>query len=424
MKSYHRFCQRKSLELKCFNDEIHLCICQQVDEESVANCLEFDHQMDLNCSSQSGCLNGGQCSQEYSDCPRVSICACSPCSYCKQCQLSTDIFSLSLDAILAFHIRPYQSISHQPWSVLMSLILTLLVVFLGLTNGIFSLITFDNASTRESGCGIYLFSSSILTIFTMIIFLLKFFIVLFSQMGSIRNGLFLTVQCHSIDYFLRSTLTMDQWLSAFVAIERAFIMHKGANFDREKSKSVAKGIVSGLVLITMVTNVLDPIYRSLFEEDEVEDEERRVWCIVQYPSYIRILDLITNVIHFFLPFFINLISAITVIILGARQQAKFQTHQKYKELLQKQIHQHKNLLIGPCILVVLAIPRLIISLKSGCMKSSSDSFLFLFGYFISLIPPLLTFILFVLPSDTYKQAFRKAIGEYRNVIGGHSDNQV
>ena len=50
------------------------------------------------------------------------------------------------------------------------------------------------------------------------------------------------------------------------------------------------------------------------------------------------------------------------------------------------------------------------------MKSTSNSWLFLLGYFLSLIPPLLTFILFVLPSTTYKQIFKKAINQYRNMI--------
>ncbi len=73
-----------------------------------------------------------------------------------------------------------------------------------------------------------------------------------------------------------------------------------------------------------------------------------------------------------------------------------------------------------CILIILGIPRLIISFTSACMKSTSDSWLFLVGYFISLIPPLLTFILFVLPSKTYKETFRKAISQYRNIFSRRS----
>lgn len=88
--------------------------------------------------------------------------------------------------------------------------------------------------------------------------------------------------------------------------------------------------------------------------------------------------------------------------------------QKYTNKLIEQIYQHKNLLIGPCVLIIFGISRLIISFAPGCMKSSSDSWLFLFGYFISLIPPIVTFVLFVLPSSTYYQIFRKAISRYRN----------
>ncbi len=69
-------------------------------------------------------------------------------------------------------------------------------------NGILSLITFKNKTTRESDCGIYLLCSSIITLLTMIIFLLKFVILLLSHMGLIKNRLFLNIQCHSIDFIL------------------------------------------------------------------------------------------------------------------------------------------------------------------------------------------------------------------------------
>ncbi len=47
--------------------------------------------------------------------------------------------------------------------------------------------------------------------------------------------------------------------------------------------------------------------------------------------------------------------------------------QIYKDILNEQIRQHKNLLIGPCVLIILGVSRLIISFTSGCMKSTSDS---------------------------------------------------
>jgi hypothetical protein len=209
---------------------------------------------------------------------------------------------------------------------------------------------------------------------------------------------------------------MDQWLTAFVAIERSFIVRKGVNFNKEKFKLKAKWAISVLVLISIITNIHDPIYRKLFVEDDNVDDEKRIWCIVQYSSIIRTINVMINIIHFIVPFIINVISALTIIIMSTRQQAVIKKKKKYREILKEQIHERKNLLIGPCVLIILGIPRLIISFTSGCMKSTSDSWLFLLGYFISLIPPLLTFILFVLPSKTYKEAFRQAISRYRNLI--------
>jgi hypothetical protein len=215
---------------------------------------------------------------------------------------------------------------------------------------------------------------------------------------------------------------MNQWLTAFVAIERAFIMIKGVYFDKKKFKSLAKWAILALILMTIVTNIHDPIYRRLSEEiGNDDDDEDRLWCLVKYPSdVIRTIDLIINILHFIIPFIINVISALIIIFKGTRQQAAVQKKKEYREVLNVQFQQHKNLLIGPCVLIILGIPRLIISFTSGCMKSTSDSWLFLLGYFISLIPSLLTFILFVLPSKTYKETFRKAINQYRNLSNRRS----
>ncbi len=139
-------------------------------------------------------------------------------------------------------------------------------------------------------------------------------------------------------------------------------------------------------------------------------------CIIEYPSAIHVINIIINSFHLIVPFIINSVSAIFIIIMNARQRIAMRKTHKYKEVLNEQIKQHKNLLIGPFVLAILALPRLIISLTSGCMKSLINSWLFLVGYFISLIPQLLTFILFVSPSITYKEAFRKSINQYRNII--------
>jgi len=88
--------------------------------------------MNLNCSGQSGCLNGGKCYQENINCPRISMCQCLDCYFGRICQLDTNGYSLSLDAILGYHIQPNIRISQQSHAVLISL----MIVFGGLINSI------------------------------------------------------------------------------------------------------------------------------------------------------------------------------------------------------------------------------------------------------------------------------------------------
>ncbi len=89
------------------------------------------------------------------------------------------------------------------------------------------------------------------------------------------------------------------------------------------------------------------------------------------------------------------------------------TEQNYRKVLFEKLLQHKHLLITPFLLIILAIPRLIISFASGCMQTADDAWLFLVGYFISFIPPILIFFIFVVPSQTYKEEFCNTFKRYQ-----------
>lgn len=52
--------------------------------------------------------------------------------------------------------------------------------------------------------------------------------------------------------------------------------------------------------------------------------------------------------------------------------------------------------------------RVIISLVADCVKTNPSTWLYLFGYFISFIPAVLIFVVFVLPSPLYKAEFSRS----------------
>ncbi len=50
------------------------------------------------------------------------------------------------------------------------------------------------------------------------------------------------------------------------------------------------------------------------------------------------------------------------------------------------------------------------------MTSIRDSWLFLIGYFLSFIPSMLIFMVFIFPSKLYKEELRRSIKRYRQRI--------
>jgi hypothetical protein len=374
IKYYHLPCKNQH-ELVCFYDSIHLCLCN-LDRQ--ANCFEFDHNVNYNCSVYNLCENGGQCFEDDQKCPSSLMCACFNCYFGSRCQFSTKDSALSLDIILGYRIRPNQRINQQTIVVKVAIALTTVIFCLGLISNILSFLTFRMKNTRSVGCGLYLFTSSIISMITMLIFIIKFWFLLASQTGSINNRLFIQIQCTSIDFLLRFLLSSGDWLRSCVAIERAVTVWKGVNFDKTKSKHIAKWIILIVILFTICTHIHDPLHRYLSEDEE----EQRLWCITKYSSIMQLLDWIINIFHFFVPFLFNCISALIVIIIAARVRSNTQKKQPYKKFLLEQFQQHKFLLISPCVLIVLALPRLIISFLFECIKSARDSWFYLIGYFI------------------------------------------
>ena len=418
IKYYHQPCQNLLLNLSCFHDEAQFCLCYSFHGKRLANCFSFDHNLKYDCYGSNECENDGSCFQDSRECPKRSICQCKPCSFGRRCQFVTDSFGLSLDAILAYHISSDLTISQQSAITLFSLAFTIIFIITGLIDGSLSLITFKNRQVLDVGCGIYLLYSSINNILTIIIFGLKYFILLLAQMTIVSDRSFLNSQCYLLDFLLRICLYMNQWINACVAVERTMTIVKDIYFDKKKSKQAARWIIIVLLIIIIGTNSHDPIHRRLIDEkNDDNDEKARIWCVVTYPSTsLQRYNFIVHIFHFFVPFIINIISSLILITTKSRQQTRIQRNDSYKQILRKQIKQYKHLLIAPIILVILALPRLILVFISKCMGSVDDAWIFLSFYFISFIPSMLNFIVFILPSEFYKNEFRRSIIKYRKLF--------
>lgn len=410
IKYYQLICQN-NYQLRCFYDQTQLCLCTR---NHLTNCFDFNHSKTSTCDENDYCQDNGYCYINNLTCPTKFLCVCKPCYHGTLCQFTTSGTILSLDSIIGYHIQPHVSFLKQYFVIKLSTGITILMLLLSIVGNSMSIMTFSRKNSLEVGCGIYLLSSTILSFLTMFIFAYKFWSLLAIQMALITNQMFLYLNCKMIDFLLRFLPAIIEWLNACVATERAFNIILGIHFNKPKSKFWAKFIIIIVIFINIVSVIDDPINRRLLEDTE----EQRIWCIVSYAhsSWLNIYNKILNTIHFMIPFSINFISALIIILITARKRSVIFRHQTFDEHLRGQFQQHKHLLISSLILVILALPRLIISFFSDCMKSARDPWLFLSGYFISFIPLVLTFPIFVIPSKVYSSEFISSTKYYRSKI--------
>jgi hypothetical protein len=61
------------------------------------------------------------------------------------------------------------------------------------------------------------------------------------------------------------------------------------------------------------------------------------------------------------------------------------------------------------VLLILALPRLIISLGSLCIDTSWRNYVFLAGYFISFMPFMLTLFIFIIPAPVYRDELKSSL---------------
>jgi hypothetical protein len=167
IKYYHMSCQN-TIDLVCFYDEIHLCLCTS-DRQS--NCFEFDHHMTYDCQGSNLCDNQALCIQDRRICPTVSFCACRRCYFRSTCQFSTHDSMLSLDIILGYHIESNTSLIQQPNIVQWAMTISFIMFIIGIVSSFLSIQTFLSANTRHVDCGLYLLASLIISAIVMTIFI-------------------------------------------------------------------------------------------------------------------------------------------------------------------------------------------------------------------------------------------------------------
>lgn len=337
---------------------------------------------------------------------------------------------LTLDDLLRNEIERNQTIRNQSILIRMSITLIMIMFIAGLINSILSFLTFRNDKLRKVGCGIYLLSSSVTSLLTISMLTIKFWFVILTLMNEIVNVNLLRYGCICIESFLKIFVYFDAWLNACVAVERAVNVSKEIQFNRRQSKRIARWIVCLLPLFIMLTILHEPLHRdlltyttdkytlmneTLFDSNQtnIYESQDHYLCVTNYSHSMQIYNTAILFFHLTGPFLANLCSALYIIFGTTQRRSTFRSNDSYRKDLFKQFNRHKQLVISPIILLILSLPRLIISLASGCVDVSNNPWLYLCAYFISFTPSILVFVVFVFPSKLYRKTFTELLQSWK-----------
>jgi hypothetical protein len=407
VKNYQRPCLERNTneQLRCFYDDQLICLC---DKTNHVDCFNLE-SIPSRCSWNK-CSDRGICVQDNELCPTTSLCLCEPCSFGSICQFSTDGYVLSLDAILGSHIRPNgTSLLHQTQVIQITVsILSILLVFGGVFNA-FTVGTFSQRIAREVGCGLYLFVSSFLGLLTMITLMCKIIVLLYTDQSN--------VSCSLTEFLLKWLPTSCEWMNACVAVERTLAVIYQTAFSRSESKRVSKWI--GTSVLVFVGIICSP--ELIFRRMKHDNQDDRFWCVLTINAgqpTLRTMYTVSNIFLFLFPVIINLISGVVIVMGTLNSKARTKRNpipaitnttnrrinKKRCGALQQQIMKHKHILIGPVLLALLSLPRLIFTFIFVCTKLDERPFLNIFGYLLGFLPSMAVFFAFILPSQAYRTA--------------------
>lgn len=403
---YHQICRTKrdstTASLTCFRDNNYLCVCEK--DYYRAECFGYDRNVDR-CSL---CLANGYCLKGNLQKKQDFLCLCPHCYHGKLCQFSNELMSFTLDSLIAKDIQTNRKLFSGVY------ISTIVIIFLfGLFNNLCSYVTFRRPKPRKFGLGNYLLIISITNQFSLTLLLLKVIHITLGSNGTLfYHSSFNLYSCKIVSYLLSVCTRITYWLTSLVTIERLWIVLFPTS-NILKKPPVAFGLIFFFILGVFGMHVHEVLYYITIIDPSYVNINITL-CVTNYVQpFISIYNRVNVLIHYFAPFLIQFFSITILIVQTARNRARVggNSQQTFVDLFKKQFRTHKDHYVTPIIIVLSSLPQAIFSFAYACTESNQlwQRYMLLSTYFLSYLPQFLGFILYVIPSTTFKEEFQQTV---------------
>ena len=246
------------------------------------------------------------------------VCLCPPCHSGDRCQFNTKSFSFTLDQLFS----PDLNSDQRQTTISLLIFFSLLLFFLALPNNIFSFITLRRRSCLRYGIGHYLLWMSVINQVNLLFFFARLTQLILKIGQTSSSSLLDDLLCKVLNYFLSSLTRLVYWLTSLISIERVY-MTIFINGQWLKKPRIARR----LILLTFFVVFVTDLYELFFYQSlpnvitgqgsicvlEVSENDRTLWMT---------FHLLFLVLHSLLPFLINLLSTIIIMVIIIRKKIK------------------------------------------------------------------------------------------------------
>ncbi|UJR32509.1 hypothetical protein I4U23_019971 [Adineta vaga] len=313
---------------------------------------------------------------------------CPSCFYGSICQFTTSHYSISIETFFDVSFSSNKT-------MVMSCMAVLFV--LGTICNILAIITFCQAS-QGRGNRIYRLWITIIGQCGTIIFALRLFLLISRQSSGF-------IDCFILDYLISVLPALYYSLTACVFIEQAVVAQKHLYFNEGSSQHTANLIVPILIIYHLLTGLYVPFQRQLLIDPYIPT---RSWCSPYFHNYLfNSFETRINIMHLVLPFLLNLISPIIMLLILIKAKIVSKQNGRYWFIFKDVVNLYKGNIVIPYTLVIFTIPYLIVTFSLNCITQSWQNTIYLVAYSIYLIPLLASFFIFILSSPTFtKELFK------------------
>jgi hypothetical protein len=388
--------------LICFHDDDYLCICEK--DFYRAECFGYDPASDR-CSF---CMSNGYCLKGDLKTNKPDfLCLCPRCYHSQLCQFSTELMSFTLDSLMIKDIQ-----TNRELSIGLYVSIILLVFLFALFNNLSSFLTFARPKPRKFGVGNYLLLVSIVNQFSLLFLLAKLVHIILGSNGILFYYKTLNLfSCKIISYLLSVFTRITYWLTSLVTIERLCIVLFPTSHIFKKPR-VALGLSLFVILTVAGTHLHEAIYYTIVNDPSYVTMNVTL-CVTNYvDQLVSLYNRVNVLIHYFAPFLIQVLSITVLAIKTARSRRQTASSKEtFLDIFKKQFKAQKEQYITPLIIILNVLPQAILSFTYACteLKQAWQRYMFLTTYFLSYLPQILGFILYVIPSTAYKNEFQQTL---------------